>query len=478
VTDEGLPAGWTLTLDPAARRTDGGRVLIGGAPLRVLRLTRAGARWLDRTAAGEPIGRSPASRALARRLTDAGLAVPHPSGPGPLGPLDVAVVIPVRDAADGVRRTLASLGAVGEVVVVDDGSRDPAALRRAAAGAIVLRNDRSLGSAAARERGRQATSKPVLAFLDADVEPEPGWLTALLPHLDDPMAGGVAPRIRPRPGSAPPTLDRYEAVRSPLDLGPLAARVHPGSRVPYVPTALLVVRRSALESVGGFEPGLQVGEDVDLVWRLHEHGWRVRYDPTVTARHPNRATAAAWLRQRVRYGTSAAALARRHGAAMAPLTISGWSALAWSAALFGHPVAALAVGAGTTAALGLKLPDLQRPGHEAMRIAGKGNLWAGRYVTEALLRPWWPLSAVLALTCRRTRPALLAATVLPALSEWRVRRPELDHLRYAAVRLVDDIAYGTGVWIGCARERSFAALRPAFTGPTVPPESSPSTSSH
>ena len=43
---EGIPAGWTLELDPSARRTDHGRVLLGGAPFRILRLTAGGAAWL------------------------------------------------------------------------------------------------------------------------------------------------------------------------------------------------------------------------------------------------------------------------------------------------------------------------------------------------------------------------------------------------------------------------------------------------
>ena len=75
---DGLPAGWSIELDAAARRTDGGRVLIGGAPLRVMRLTEAGARWLDAASAGEPLSAAIGPRRLARRLVDGGLAQPKP----------------------------------------------------------------------------------------------------------------------------------------------------------------------------------------------------------------------------------------------------------------------------------------------------------------------------------------------------------------------------------------------------------------
>ena len=35
--------------------------------------------------------------------------------------------------------------------------------------------------------------------------------------------------------------------------------------------------------------------------------------------------------------------------------------------------------------------------------------------------------------------------------------------RWVAIRLADDVAYGAGVWLGCWRERSAAALRPDLT---------------
>src|SRR6201999_3373006 len=74
-------------------------------------------------------------------------------------------------------------------------------------------------------------------------------------------------------------------------------------------------RRDALG--GGFDPALRYGEDVDLIWRLHDRGWTIRYDPRVVIAHPDRG--ASLLRRRFAYGTSAAPLSRKHPTRLAPV---------------------------------------------------------------------------------------------------------------------------------------------------------------
>src|SRR5262249_55053228 len=198
-----------------------------------------------------------------RRLLDAGIVQPRPApGSGP-GLAAVTVVIPVRDRAIGLTATLAALGGDQPVIVVDDGSAAPVAAGRFA----LVPPDPPLGPAAARNRGWGAAQTELVAFVDADCEPEPGCLPGLLPHFADPAVGAVAPRIRSK--EAPGTsgwLPAYERRRSSLDLGPVPAPVRPGSVVAYAPTATLVVRREALADVGGFDEVLRYGEDVDLVW--------------------------------------------------------------------------------------------------------------------------------------------------------------------------------------------------------------------
>jgi mycofactocin system glycosyltransferase len=319
----------------------------------------------------------------------------------------------------------------------------------------VLHRARQGGPAAARNDGWRASSAPFVAFVDANCEPDAGWLDVLLPHFADPQVAAVAPRIVP-PGSGSGTMAAYEAVASPLDLGDSEAIVRPGSPVPYVPTAALVVRRSALEELGGFDESLTVGEDVDFVWRLVAAGWTVRYEPRAAVRHPIRSSWPAWMAQRYRYGTSAAPLARRHGWAVAPAVMSPWTAGAWALAAAGQPLLAAGAAAYSVAALHRQVPEGQ-----AVRLAGTGHARGGLALALALRRAWAPAAAVLGIAGgRRTRTVLAAAVVLPGLVDWLDRRPALDPTRFAALHLADDLAYAAGVWAGCAREQSVRALLP------------------
>ncbi|MEO1064500.1 MAG: mycofactocin biosynthesis glycosyltransferase MftF [Actinomycetota bacterium] len=442
-----------IEIDEGVRSFDDGRTLLGGSPLRIVRVTAAGAALVERWRRGEPVSATPAHRSLARRLVDGGLAHPRWST-SPFTPADVTVVIPVRDDADRLAATVEAVAGVGAVVVVDDGSTEPAAIGRSAGEATVVRRPTSGGPAAARNEGLRTVETPLVAFVDADCVPAPGWLDHLLPHLVDDRVGAVAPRVRSAPGTT--LLERYEDARSPLDLGGRPGRVALRTALAYVPTACLLCRRE----VPTFDERLRFGEDVDLVWRLVEGGAIVRYDPSTVVDHGPRTSWRDWWRQRRGYGSAAAPLARRHPGAVAPVVVSRWSALAWSLVALRRPLVGVAVAVVSAALLPRKLRPSGVPQREAVGLALRGHAAAGRHLAEGVRRTWWPIALAGGVLSGRVRPALVAAALVPVAAEWVERRPSIDPLRYVGLRLADDVAYGTGVWRGCITERSIAALRP------------------
>lgn len=525
-----VPVGLAVELDARTSQltTD---VLFGGSPARVLRLSGAGAAVLTELRGGAV--RTPAGAVLARRLTDAGLAHPRPmpvTGLDAAG-LDVTVVVPVRDRAAELDRCLAAAGTEYPVLVVDDGSADPAAVAAvcSARGARLLRRPVNGGPGAARNTALPAVRTEFVAFLDSDCVPPPGWIADLAGHFADPLVAAVAPRIvatappahigrggSEEPAEATPGLGDQPCRAAPLaralriaaavppshnglagrtgrderdggtsrdgqkgrsarvmpagatlDLGDQPGRVAPMTRVAYVPTAALVVRRGALG--GGFDEALRYGEDVDLVWRLVEAGWRIRYEPRVQVPHAEPATRAALLARRFRYGTSAAPLTRRHPGAVAPLVLQPWPTITMTALLARRPaVAAAAFGLSTAllarrlTASGLPARGLVRPMANGVRLTWLGTgRWCGQFAAPAV-------SALLLFPGGRTARVrwgrrLAAASLLagPPLAEWAGRR-DAGLLRLTALTLADQAAYGAGVYAGCLRERLLTPVLPAI----------------
>jgi mycofactocin system glycosyltransferase len=247
-------------------------------------------------------------------------------------------------------------------------------------------------------------------------------------------------------------------------MGPFPARVAPGTAVSYVPSAALLVRRAALGD--GFDESMRVAEDVDLVWRLTGAGWRVRYEPAATVAHEHPATTTEWLRRRVFYGTGAALLAARHGAAVAPVVVSPWSALPWVLVLTGRRAGVAGAAAVLAVTAGRLAPRLASPGARppvglAAALVLRGAAAAGQTLARSVTRHHWPLALAAAVVSHRARRWAAAAAVGDAVLAWWPHRGRVGLLRFAAARRLEDVAYGAGLWWGALRARDPRALLPA-----------------
>jgi mycofactocin glycosyltransferase len=455
-----FPAGFGLAADADLRIVAGGRVLIGGSPTRLIRLRPRAAAMTAGWLRGDPVADRRADRGVARRLVSAGVLHPRPTAGAPDMP--VSAVVPVRDRPEALSRLLGSLRAL-PCVVVDDCSTDGLEIEKVArdAGAEYVRLAHHSGAAAARNAGLSKVRSPLVAFVDSDVVVPEGWLDNLVGHFGDPKVAMVAPRIVVNDG--PGVLQRYEAVRSPLDLGEREGRVAPATRVAYVPSAAVVLRRAAASS-RCFDERLATGEDVDLVWRLVAAGWDVRYVPSVRVVHSPEIRPIPWLVRRAAYGSSAGPLALRHGDAVAPARVTPAVAATWALVAAGHPLAAATVAATSTARLASRLTGIvDDPVAAALRLSVEGTARSVAPTVAGLTRVWGPL-LVLALSLRRVgrARALAAGTLAIGAARGLRSRPDgMGPLTYAGLRLADDLSYGTGVWWGCWRARTLRPLVPA-----------------
>ncbi len=453
-----IPTGTKVTLDGGAKFLDRD-LLSGGSPWRLLRLPGGSRSVAERWVHGNVV--QAGEERFARTLVQQGLL--HPLYRSAANPDDVDVVIPIHDNGDPLGELLESLRGL-HVTVVDDASSEGEAVARCAQryGADVVRLEENRGPGGARNAGALATSRPLLWFIDTDVSLDNALdvLSRLQANFEDPLEGAVAPRIR---GPRGPTLrDRFEEQFSPLDMGDRSALVIPNSVVHFVPGACLLVRRSSFGD--GFDDSLRYGEDVDLVWRLHDQGWLVRYVADVVVYHKARDTWRGWWDQRVRYGQSSSELAKRHGSRLAPFRADTWTLLTWVSALVGKPM------------VGLRIIDAARDQlRERMRtttdnadqvageLVGRGMVRAGPLMARAAVRTFGVVILLSALHPKLRRRALTLFIVGTAY-RWRSAR-----LRTADIPLgvADDVAYGAGVISGAVRTRSFGALKPHITKSTL-----------
>jgi glycosyltransferase involved in cell wall biosynthesis len=204
-------------------------------------------------------------------------------------PPDVTVIVPAHNAAELLPRLLASLDqstyeGPWEAVVVDDASTDATADIAEEWGARVVRLECQSGPAASRNAGLATARAPLIAFTDADCEPCPEWLSALVGALA--RADIALGPIRPTPDARRGPFDRTLAT---------------GRDSPLFETANLAVRREVAERVGGFEPFAPVagtrtglrptvdqghfGEDAVFGWRARRAGASVAYVEDALVHH-------------------------------------------------------------------------------------------------------------------------------------------------------------------------------------------------
>jgi glycosyltransferase involved in cell wall biosynthesis len=161
-----------------------------------------------------------------------------------------------------------------ELIVVDNDSVDGSGLAAREYGAIVLRAKGS-SVAALRNRGARAALGSIIAFVDADHEIAPQWVSAAVSILsnDDVAATGCAYLTDPK---ANWVQQQYDGLR---------VRPERREEVAWIGSGNFAVKRQAFERVGGFNIALTACEDVDLCNRLRQTGHKIVADPALRSVH-------------------------------------------------------------------------------------------------------------------------------------------------------------------------------------------------
>ena len=233
--------------------------------------------------------------------------------------MDLSVVVVTYQSRDHILHCLRSLDAgvrasevsaaplTWECVVLDNDSRDgtPELVASEAPWARVVRTGANLGYAKAVNRGIAATGGALVLVLNPDCVWPPGAIHALAAWLGShPRCGIAAPRIlnpdgtveysaRAYPDSFTFLFNRYSLLTRLWPGNPWSRRYlmldwdHASARsVDWVSGAAMLVRRAAIDAVGGMDEAFfMFNEDVDWCRRMNDAGWSVDYVPAASVVH-------------------------------------------------------------------------------------------------------------------------------------------------------------------------------------------------
>ena len=429
--------------------------VLAGSPLTYFGVTDAGSRILDAIETNSVLPENHAQ--LTDRLLATGAVHPVPNDPAALS--DITVVIPAyitnSESHANLEKLVASLAGL-TIIIVDDASPHSVNID----GARVIRHDTNKGPGAARNTGIAAVTTAVVACVDTDVMATSQQIATLAAYVIDSRVGAVAPRITCI--NERTFISEFESHHSPLDLGAIPALVRPMSRVSYLPATVLVCNMQLLNSAGGFDGSIRIGEDVDLVWRLIENGISCRYVPSVECPHTPRSSMRKMLKQRYDYGTSAALLDQRHPRAASPLRANALLLTTATAVLMGYLYFAIVLVIPITVYFIFSLRSMSIPMGTRARLAWKGLFSTTHLLARAIMRAWWPLFFIASVVSLRLGAMFTFSAFVPPIIGILRKKP-YHPIRYVVMRILENLAYGTGVWAGAIRARSIRCLLPVIT---------------
>lgn len=195
-----------------------------------------------------------------------------------------------------------------EVILVDDGSTDRTQqIIRRFPTVRCIRHEANQGLSAARNTGIAAAAGEIVAFTDSDCRADEDWLYYLISDLLNSEFAGIGGH------NLLPPEDSWVAAAVMVSPGGPAHVMLTDRVAEHIPGCNMAFYKWALEEINGFDPIFRkAGDDVDVCWRLQQHGYSIGFSPAGFVWHYRRATVRDYLKQQAGYGEAEALLERRH----------------------------------------------------------------------------------------------------------------------------------------------------------------------
>jgi mycofactocin system glycosyltransferase len=306
--------------------------------------------------------------------------------------------------------------------------------------------------------------------MDSDCVADPLWLKQLVPLFTDPAVGAVGGAVDAHFDHS--ALDRYEKVRSPLNMGRAYKSSREGGLFFYVPSCNLLVRKEPFLSLGGFREQMHLGEDVDLCWRLQDTGYQIEYRPFGKVFHKHRNNLSAFCARRFDYGTSEPSLQRLHPRRIKRLNFPPamclfWALLALSAFLW-NPLPFFSCG------IILVFDGLNKLARTSRRgiVIGFSHLLLAVFrsylaflhsICAFVSRYYFAWSLFILPLSPLVSASIVGMHLVAGLVDFLVKKPHLNLFAYLFYFSGEQVSYQLGVWGGCLTNLRFNSVNPRLS---------------
>jgi mycofactocin system glycosyltransferase len=385
----------------------------------------------------------------------------------------VSVIIPVRNRPEDITASLQSLSRLDypaekmEVIVIDDASDDntPEVVSTFPVHLIPLKEQRE--ASFCRNLAAKRAKGEILAFLDSDCVADPLWLKELIPAFSDPSNGAVGGLVDSSLHEK--GLDRYEKVKSSLNMGSWSKSSREENHFFYLPSCNLLARTNIFLQLGGFREDMVVGEDVDFCWRLQDLGHHVEYRPVGRVYHKHRNKMRHFCARRFDYGTSEPLLQRLHAKRIKQFVFSLPGVIFWGLVLLsitsgGIPLSVLCGVILLTDSLiqFTRIHQKNIPIHfPRLLLATLRSYLAFFYHCSAFVSRYYLFWALLILMFAPLVSAIvLGMHLLTGIGEYFIKKPRLNFPLFLLYFTLDQLSYQLGVWWGCLKRFFFNPVNP------------------
>ena len=386
----------------------------------------------------------------------------------------ISIIIPVKNRPQDIQECLASLASLDypkdkvEIIVVNDGSTDSTSKVIQTFDIKAIHLTQSIGASACRNLAAREANGEFLGFTDSDCVPHPHWLKELSPYLNDERVGVVGGYVSNFYNRS--LLDRYEAVKSSLNMGPSPYRVENGkSSTAYVPSCNLIIRKKAFSEAGGFQEDLHVGEDVDLCWRTRKLGYHLLYVPRGEVKHKHRNDLLQMLKRRFDYGTSEALLYLRHKDKRKMLYSPAFYSIFYGFICMGiivrYPIF-FVIGLAIFGfdfwrkATKIRKTGLRLRSSKVVFSVLRTHLSFSYHLSSYLVRYYLVFLIPLSLVYPNLWVFILFLLVFSAIVDFSIKRPAIHFFSFLLFYTLDQLAYQTGVFWGCIKKNNFMPYVP------------------